>query len=153
MGSFDSLILKEIPQFELRKENDSTFFKNSDLAALVANKKGVFVHFWATWCAPCEDEFPLLAKLANNPEISKDYAFILVAVMDKSIEIKKMLKRLNQSVPSSFVMLLDPNGEVAKNFGTIKLPETYLINSHLAPVRKFVGPQEWSPELLTQPSQ
>jgi thiol-disulfide isomerase/thioredoxin len=36
-----------------------------EIQSLVAKNKGrvVLLHFWATWCPPCADEFPALAKL------------------------------------------------------------------------------------------
>src|SRR5215470_5098198 len=38
------------------------------LGRLVASQKGrvVLVNFWATWCVPCREEFPDLARLQRN---------------------------------------------------------------------------------------
>jgi thiol-disulfide isomerase/thioredoxin len=48
----------------------------------VADLKGqvVVVNFWATWCAPCKEEMPALAKLA------KDYAEKGVKVVPISVD-------------------------------------------------------------------
>lgn len=37
-------------------------------ARIVAPKKGrvLVVHFWATWCEPCRDEYPMLNELAKQ---------------------------------------------------------------------------------------
>ena len=31
-----------------------------------------------------------------------------------------------------------------REFGTLRLPETYVFNGDLSLVKKFVGPQEWT---------
>ena len=49
-------------------------------ARVVAPKKGrvLLVNFWATWCAPCREEMPLLQKAARSFP-SKDLAVVLVS--------------------------------------------------------------------------
>jgi thiol-disulfide isomerase/thioredoxin len=38
------------------------------VADRIAKKKGrvVLVNFWATWCVPCREEFPVLSRLQRN---------------------------------------------------------------------------------------
>src|SRR5258708_2108221 len=53
------------PLFNWKDFNDKNH-KLSDLSGRV-----VVVHFWATWCVPCREEFPKLLKAANqHPEIT-----------------------------------------------------------------------------------
>ena len=49
----------------------------------VAAQKGrpVLVNLWATWCAPCVEEFPMLVSLARS---QKDVAVLAVSIDDPS---------------------------------------------------------------------
>lgn len=58
--------------------------------------KIVVLNFWATWCGPCQEELPRLAKLASAYE-GKPVDFVLVSI-DESKDWKKIpatLQRLN----------------------------------------------------------
>lgn len=58
--------------------------------------KIVVLNFWATWCGPCQEELPRLAKLASAYE-GKPVAFVLVSI-DESKNWNKIpatLQRLN----------------------------------------------------------
>lgn len=39
----------------------------------------VVVNFWATWCGPCQEELPRLAKLANDYS-GKPVSFVLISI-------------------------------------------------------------------------
>lgn len=49
-----------------------------NIDSLLTNKKGkvVLVNLWATWCAPCVEEFPELVKLQNEHDENLDVVFI-----------------------------------------------------------------------------
>ncbi len=50
-------------------------------ARIVASRKGrvLLVNFWATWCAPCREEMPALARAAGDFR-TKDLAVVLVSL-------------------------------------------------------------------------
>jgi cytochrome c biogenesis protein CcmG, thiol:disulfide interchange protein DsbE len=101
-----------------------------------------FIHFWATWCGPCEKEFPELVELTKKIATKKNVKFLFVAVND---EDKKIHKFINQFTgPNNFVVLLDNNFIHQSHFSTFKLPETYIFGADKALIKKFVGAQDWS---------
>ncbi len=104
--------------------------------------RGIFVHFWATWCGPCEAELPELLEYIDNH--GQDVTFLIIAVNDELPKIKKFMGTLKMR-PSErkIIWLLDNDLYHRNSFGTMKLPETFLFKGDGSILRRFVGPQEW----------
>jgi thiol-disulfide isomerase/thioredoxin len=99
------------------------------------------VHFWATWCPPCREEIPSLQRLGRDFAQYDDFGIVMVAVADETDKAKVFLGNWGA------MALYDPNWDVAKRYGTDKLPETYLVVGGEV-VKKFVGQTDWdNPEL------
>jgi thiol-disulfide isomerase/thioredoxin len=99
------------------------------------------VHFWATWCPPCIQEAPKLARLTRDFSDRSDFAVLMVAVADSSDRVHTFLG------PASDMVLFDPNWKVANRYGTDKLPETYLVVRGKVE-RKFIGMTDWDDPAL-----
>ena len=94
------------------------------------------VHFWASWCPPCLDELPALARLAREVPDARLH-LVLVAVADRPDSAKALLAGTRMTT------LFDPAWDVTHRFGTMQLPESYLIVD--GKVRdKFIGATDWS---------
>jgi cytochrome c biogenesis protein CcmG, thiol:disulfide interchange protein DsbE len=135
----------KLPEFESKdvlseKSYNRKSFVNS-------STKAIFVHFWATWCGPCEAEFPEFIRFAKKWE-TKPVQFIAFAVNDKVLAIKKYLKKFGP-LPKNMTILLDPD-QLSLKFGTVKLPETYLMNSKGNYDSKYIGPQNWGADYYSQ---
>lgn len=117
---------------------------------ILGGKREVYViHFWGSWCGPCEAEFPELIEFAKKLKDS-NVDFILIAVNDEIVSIKKFLKRFGE-LPSNIQIAIDNSGQSMKNFGTIKVPETYFFDKRGSSISKYIGPQDWSnPYFLSQ---
>jgi cytochrome c biogenesis protein CcmG, thiol:disulfide interchange protein DsbE len=104
----------------------------------------VMVHFWGTWCAPCEAELPELLSLINHFQAQPQIKFLLVAVNDEVVKVEKHLKKFGVSTKANVICLLDNQNVYRDMFGTTRVPETFVFSSDKTTLRKFIGPQNWN---------
>lgn len=139
-------ILAKLPQglFETldgKPYDPHSLFQNERVGLLL-------VHYWGTWCAPCEAELPELLTLVKRFEGRSDVKFLLVAVDDEKMKIEKHLKTLVS--PSNVTWLID-NKKVHRDiYGTTRVPETYLFSSDKVTLKKYIGPQQWGKPMFSQ---
>ena len=131
----NSLIGKKIANINLKYFNENKFYTENDL------KKNNFtlINFWASWCAPCRAEHPLLIKLSKE----KNLMLLGVNFKDKKKQADTFLNNLGN--PYDF-LTKDEQGKHSVNFGIYGIPESILIDKNLIIIKKFVGPL--SPEDL-----
>ena len=105
------------------------------------SEKIQIINFWATWCAPCVKELPLLEKL--NAEARSNIAITLVSMdLDLDPNPERVYKFITRKNIQSDVLILDekdPNSwinKIDKNW-TGALPATLIINQKTGQ-RKFV---------------
>ncbi len=85
--------------------------------------KVVVVDFWASWCAPCKEELPVLDALYKK---YRERGLEVIGVnQDENLEnAAKFLRRS----PLSFPVLHDAKREVAAAYAPTKMPSSYLID-------------------------
>ena len=132
-----SSILKIMPKVEITNVFNK---KKSNLADDLKTSEGMMIHFWGTWCAPCEFELPSFLEYARKFE-RINIKFVLIAVNDNTKKIKKFLKRFK--LPENVLILHDQNGRTMASFGVIKVPETFFFSKKGYSLMKFIGPQDW----------
>jgi cytochrome c biogenesis protein CcmG/thiol:disulfide interchange protein DsbE len=140
-------ILKNLPQFEAINFESGQAFDKKNLLDMGAD--GFVIHFWATWCAPCEAEFPDLLNLIERLR-KRNIVFVTIAVNDDSQKAKKYLSRFEKYKHPNLIHLDDPKGLTLEKFGTVKVPETYVFRSDGSSYKKLVGPQNWLQEYYFQ---
>lgn len=106
--------------------------------------KYVLLNFWATWCPPCVEELPSLNAL--HSELRDQGLVVLGISVDEQEQLyRRFLERHGVVFPTS----RDPLREVSQRYGTLKYPESYLIDRDGKVIRKYVGPEDWTnPEIL-----
>lgn len=122
-------------------------FTASDLAGRPVSLEAfrgevVLLNFWASWCPPCVEEFPSMLELADAME---GRSFRLVA-LTQDAEPEPMLEFLRAlGLPDDRIVILqDPDGTIAKAYGTLLLPETYIIDPGGRIVARFQGERDWT---------
>jgi cytochrome c biogenesis protein CcmG/thiol:disulfide interchange protein DsbE len=83
----------------------------------------VIVNFWASWCGPCVEEFPLLQAAANAHE---EDGLVVVGIVfrDNSEAARAFMARMG----ATWAAAMDPGEVVADRFGIYGPPETFFID-------------------------
>ena len=102
----------------------------------------VVLNFWATWCVPCIEELPSLEAMQRRmPQIT------VIAISDD--EDAAAYSQFLRDYRVDFVTVRDPSFRIPTMYGTLKMPETYVIDRQGVLRRKFVSAQDWtSPEIV-----
>jgi thiol-disulfide isomerase/thioredoxin len=104
--------------------------------------KVVVLNFWASWCAPCLEEFPSLIQLQRDmPAIQ----VIAVSFNDDEAAYKAYIADNHIDLLTVF----DATQKSNLAYGTTRPPETYIVDKKGVIRRKFIGPVDWStPEIV-----
>jgi len=134
-GSHPGSIGKPAPQFVV-SDGEHTF----DLSKL--RGRVVVLNLWATNCAPCIEELPsLLALQRKMPQLA-----IVAVSWDENPNAYQRFLTLHHV---DLLTVRDPDQRVANLYGTVLIPETYIIDRNGILRRKFVSAQDWtSPEIV-----
>ena len=91
------------------------------------------VNVWASWCAPCHDEAPLLMQLAEDKRIR----VVGINYKDQPDNARRFIGRYG----NPFVTVgADSNGRASIDWGVYGVPETFLIGRDGRIAYKLVGP-------------
>lgn len=97
----------------------------ADGTASLASYRGkvVFLNFWASWCAPCREEVPLLTRFQDK--LGDRGTVLGVTYKDDPEASRDFARRFGVNYPS----LRDSKLELAPEYGTRALPETFVVDA------------------------
>ena len=105
------------------------------------------LNVWASWCAPCRDEHPLLLTLAREQKL----AIVGLNHKDDPRNAMEWLIRLGDPYQAT---LIDRDGHVGIDYGVYGVPETFVIDragivrfKHIGPLTQEVWTQRLAPLL------
>lgn len=134
-GAHPARIGEPAPEFQV---SDGT--QSVDLEKLRGHV--VLLNFWQTSCVPCVDELPSLERLQQQmPQLT----VVGISNDEDAASYDQFLKNYHVD----FLTVRDPSFRVPQMYGTVKVPETYVIDRQGVVRRKFVSEQDWtSPEIV-----
>ena len=92
----------------------------------------VLVNFFASWCAPCQIEHPMLMALR-----ARRVKIVGIAYKDAPPNTQGLLTRLGDPYAQT---LVDRDGRAGIEFGVTGVPETYLVAQDGRVLAKHTGP-------------
>ena len=108
----------------------------------LSDQKGkvVLVHFWATWCPPCVEEMPDLERLYQEFR-GPDFEVLAISVDEEGPGKVRAFMQKNRL---SFPALMDPGRSVASSYGTLKYPETFIVDRSGVVRHRAIGSWDWN---------
>jgi cytochrome c biogenesis protein CcmG, thiol:disulfide interchange protein DsbE len=119
--------------------------KDADRQVTLSQLRGqvVVLNFWATWCPPCVEETPSLVEMQQK---LKDKGVVVLAVSVDADDAA--YKRFLKDHGVNLLTVRDADQKSNNLYGTIRFPETYIIDRQGLVRRKFIGAVDWnSPEI------
>jgi cytochrome c biogenesis protein CcmG, thiol:disulfide interchange protein DsbE len=92
-----------------------------DLAAL--RGRPVIINFWASWCIPCRDEFPLF-ETALQTHAADGLTIVGVLFEDQPDAAAAFMTSFDAGWPS----VPDPDGALATRFRVVAPPQTFFVD-------------------------
>lgn len=109
--------------------------------------KVVLLSFWATWCAPCVEEFPSLMRMLD--QFPNDIVMVGVSADQSKKDIDDFITMFGGKQKNNFFSLWDPSLQIASTYGTEQIPENYIIDRNMKLIKKFSNSENWtSPDML-----
>jgi cytochrome c biogenesis protein CcmG, thiol:disulfide interchange protein DsbE len=105
----------------------------ADLASL--RGRPALINFWASWCTPCRQEAPALARLARN--LRGRARVVGVDWNDTTANANAFIREHHLTYP----ILRDGSSTVGERFGLTGLPTTFVLDPQGRIVRTLRGPQ------------
>ena len=109
---------QQVPQLAVRT-------LEGDTARVAPGEPVTLLHVWATWCGPCEKEFPEIEALQK--EFGPRGLRILAISVDEGDDDDPVRKFVAEK-GATFDIGRDPSGSVRRLYQGIGVPESYLIS-------------------------
>ena len=121
--------------------------QDTSLAAAELKGQVWILNVWASWCAPCREEHPLLVTLAREQAVP----IIGLNYKDDPRNAQEWLLRLGDPYKLS---VIDRDGRVGIDYGVYGVPETFVIDQagivrfkHIGPLTQDVWTRQLQPLL------
>ena len=114
---------------------DLALLRGGSLSMKDLRGKVVMVDFWASWCPPCRQEAPDLAKVYLEYQ-DRQVEFVGVDIWDDAGSAQGYLDEFQVPYPNG----VDAQGTIAIAYGVRGIPEKFFVGPDGTIIKKFVGP-------------
>ena len=128
------------PDFELM-DIDGKTHRLSDYRGEV-----VIINFWATWCPPCREEMPSMARATA---LIEDDGIRMLAV--NVGENEDTIFQFTANYPVSFPLLMDLDSQVTEAWPIRGLSTTFVVDPEGRIAFRAIGGREWDEDEILAP--
>ena len=139
-----SIMNKPAPKFTLKD------LKGNPVSLADFKGQTVIVDFWATWCGPCLQSFPIMEKAVNKFGKERNVKFLFVNTWER---VDDKLKNATDFIAKNkypFHVLLDDKNEVIDSYGVEGIPTKFIIDKNGNIRFKSVGLEGTEDEILAE---
>ena len=130
--------------FELLKDSEWLGYSGQsqkvDLESIGAGKR-VYLHLWASWCAPCLNEIPELLDYAEKNKATTH--FVLISLDYTQEELTKFLKSFPEMNKASFTRIWDKENKISKKVNADRLPMTVIVYPESEETKSIKAVVDW----------
>ncbi len=102
----------------------------------------VVLNFWATWCPPCVEEMPSLGRMQR--QLGDKVTVLAISTDEDDAAYRQFLSDRHIDL----ITIRDGEGKSNQLYGTVRFPETYIIDRRGVIRRKLIGAVDWTkPEM------
>lgn len=112
---------KPLPDFSLKTLSGSQTLDKSKLRG-----SPVVINFFASWCAPCRAEAPLLERAWRDYK-DRGVTFLGVNYQDTPARARHFVEEFGITFP----VVVDSDGELGRALGVYGMPQTFFVNEDL----------------------
>jgi thiol-disulfide isomerase/thioredoxin len=138
-GSMKKLVFHEAP----KPAGTAAFFTSDGVEEHLSDHAGriVLVNFWATWCAPCRKEMPMLSELQFD--LGGDDFEVLTIATGRN-QPQAMKKFFEEAGVTNLPLATDPSSALAREMGVLGLPATVILDRRGHEIARMLGDAEWN---------
>ncbi len=115
----------------------------SEMTLAAYEGKYVVLNFWATWCAPCRKEMPMLSDMQAT--LGSDVFEVVTVATGRNP--RPVMERFFEEIEVDNLPLhTDARQSLARSLGVLGLPVTLILNPEGQEVARLQGDADWSSE-------
>lgn len=137
-GDMKKLVFHDIPM----EVSDAPFVTaDGDLTLQDFEGKHVLLNFWATWCAPCRKEMPMLSDIQTELGGDDFQVVTLATGRNMPVAIDKFFDSIEVD---NLTKYRDPKTDVARDMAVFGLPLTVILNPEGKEIARLRGDADWA---------
>lgn len=143
IASEEILPMRRFVEAQSRRDFSAAAFEAEDgTPASLADYQGqvILVNLWATWCPPCREEMPTLARLQA---LRGGEGFQVVTIAVEDAEPAALREALEEMGASALPAHRDPRKELSAALGAWGLPTSLLLDADGVEIGRLAGPAKW----------
>lgn len=120
---------EEVPAFSLQGIDGKQYtigHQQNERNQGIVTQKPVWIHFWASWCGPCQSEAPDIEELIAKYKDRLDAYGINATMYDNEQDVKAFVEKYKLTFP----VLKDEQGDIFKLFRGAALPTHVFIDGN-----------------------